>query len=198
VFLASLLHELVHLDRFLLEASVSIRWEPLTVLFVIASAWWVKGPLIVVAGAVADRGRRRLPLTGICGATASVFAAVLSSLLKDLFDRARPALADPSLTALVSTPDSPSFPSGHAMTAFAAAAAVGVFHPRLRWPLYGLAALVGLSRIYLGVHFTLDVLVGSALGIGVGLAVAWAIRWRCCPTTSSPSSPAIETRRPAS
>lgn len=66
------------------------------------------------------------------------------------------------------------------MTAFAAAAAVAVLAPRIRWPVLALAALIGFSRVYLGVHFWLDVLVGSVLGLVIGVAFAWPLRARCC------------------
>jgi undecaprenyl-diphosphatase len=112
----------------------------------------------------------------LSGLVAVGVAAGLTSLLKELFDRVRPALADRGIEALVPTPESASFPSGHAATAFAAAVAVGAFYPRFRWPLLGLAVLVGLSRIYLGVHYALDVLAGAALGIAVGLLVVLATR----------------------
>jgi undecaprenyl-diphosphatase len=171
------LHHLAEWDGLALEASQGMRWGPLTVLFVLASAWWVKWPLFVAVGACGDvRCRRVLPCAALSGVLAALVAAGLTTLLKDLFERVRPALADPPIEALVATPNSPSFPSGHAATAFAAAIAVGAFYPRLRWPLLGLAAVVGLSRIYLGVHYWLDVLAGTALGIGVGLAVVWATR----------------------
>jgi membrane-associated phospholipid phosphatase len=164
-------------DGLVLEASQGMRWGPLTVLFVVASAWWVKWPLFAALGACGDvRCRRVLPRAALSGVLAALVAAGLTTLLKDLVDRVRPALADPAIEALVTTPESPSFPSGHAATAFAAAAAVGAFCPRFRWPLLGLAAVVGLSRIYLGVHYVLDVLAGAALGIGVGLAVVCATR----------------------
>jgi undecaprenyl-diphosphatase len=103
-------------------------------------------------------------------------AAGLTSVFKETFDRVRPALADPGIVALVPTPESASFPSGHAATAFAAAITAGAFYPRLRWPLIGLAVLVGLSRIYLGVHYVLDVLAGAALGVAVGLLVVLVTR----------------------
>jgi membrane-associated phospholipid phosphatase len=154
-----------------------VRWEPLTILFVLASTWWVKWPLFVAVGACGDaRCRRRLPPALLSGLLAVGVAAGLTSLIKDLVDRARPALADPGIEALVATPGSPSFPSGHAATAFAAAIAVGAFYPRIRWPLLGTAAVVGLSRIYLGVHYWLDVVAGAALGIALALAVVWTTR----------------------
>jgi undecaprenyl-diphosphatase len=184
--LSPFLHHLASLDRTALEASQGFRAGPLTVCFLLLSAWWVKGPLIIATGWLADvRARRRLPLAASSGVLCLAVGSALAALLKELVDRARPALADPSLTALTATPDSPSFPSGHATTAFAAAAAVGAFHPRLRWPLFLLAALVGLSRIYLGVHYVFDVIVGAALGTAIGLLGAWAIRRLMSPWARS-------------
>ncbi len=149
----------------------------MTTLFVLLSAWWVKWPLFVAIGGCADaRCRRTLPWAALTCVSAAGLAAGVTALLKELFDRVRPALADPGIEALVATPDSPSFPSGHTSTAFAAAIAVGSFYPRLRWPLLGLAALVGLSRIYLGVHYGLDVLAGAVLGIALGLVIVWTVR----------------------
>ena len=165
-------------DHAAVAASQRLRWEPLTAVFVLLSAAWIKGPIIVACGAVADVRRRHvLPCGAVCGLTAVVLAAALVDLVKGLVDRVRPPLADPSITALVNVPDSASFPSGHTATAFAAAVAVGALHPRLRVPLIALAAFVGVSRVYLGVHFWVDVLAGAALGIAVGLAAAAAVRW---------------------
>jgi undecaprenyl-diphosphatase len=175
--LSPFLHDLASLDRTALDLTQGFRAGPLTVWFLVLSAWWVKGPLIVAAGWLADvRTRRRLPLAASSAALCLAVGSALATLLKELVDRARPALADPDVVALTATPDSPSFPSGHATTAFAAAAAVGALHPRLRWPLFILAGLVGLSRIYLGVHYVLDVVAGAALGTAIGLLGVWAIR----------------------
>lgn len=170
--------ELARLDAYALEQVQALHWAPLSALFVLASAWWVKGLLFVGIGVLRDsRSRPLLPLAAISGVLAFGLASAATSLVKDLVDRPRPALADPTFEALVATPESASFPSGHASTAFAAAVAVAVFCPRrLRWPLLGLATLVALSRVYLGVHYWLDVLVGSALGIGAGLLAARLVR----------------------
>jgi undecaprenyl-diphosphatase len=172
-----LYHHLLSGDRVLLEVVEGLRWEPLTVVFAMLSAWWMKGVAFVMVGAVGDvRTRRQLPVPTLIAAISVGVGSLVVALLKETIDRPRPAHADPSIETAVGTPGSPSFPSGHTATAFAAAAVVGAFYPRLRWPLYALAALVGLSRIYLGVHFALDVLAGAILGLSVGLGIVWAVR----------------------
>jgi membrane-associated phospholipid phosphatase len=152
------------------------HWGPLTAVFLIASTWWVKWPLFAVAGGCCDAGRRRLPTAAFIATAAAAVAEGLTVLLKLLTERNRPPQADPAIQALVSLPDSTSFPSGHAATAFAAATAVGVLHPRFRAPLLALAGMVALSRVYLGVHFWSDVLVGSLLGVAIGLATTRLVR----------------------
>jgi membrane-associated phospholipid phosphatase len=83
----------------------------------------------------------------------------------------------PRLPTLVPRPGTHSFPSGHATTSFACAALLAAVEPRLRIPLYVLAALIAFSRLEAGVHFPLDVLAGSVLGLVLGGAVR-ALRQR--------------------
>ena len=173
----TLVDALVALDHFIVQSVEGIRWAPATALFVVASAWWVKGPLFILLAGLGDaRARRKIPFSGVCTATSLAVACAVTFVLKEAFDRSRPDAADPSLVPAVATPSNPSFPSGHAMTVFATAVVVGALHPRLRWPALGLAALVSLSRVYLGVHFALDVLVGATVGIAIGVAVVRAAR----------------------
>jgi undecaprenyl-diphosphatase len=170
-------HQLSGLDASFLAAVQSIRWEPLTALFLLASAWWVKWPLIALVGGFGDASRRRLlPAGALAAGAAAAFAGIAVLLLKALFDRPRPPVAHTGLDPIGLVPGSASFPSGHAATAFAAAVAVGIVHPRLRLPLLGLATLVALSRVYLGVHYGSDVLAGTALGVAIGLATGLLIR----------------------
>ncbi len=171
-----MLHYLAELDNLAIEATHTLRWEPLTVLFVMASAWWVKWPLIAAFGAVGDARRR---CTRVCALSASIAAgaAALSvALLKEITDRARPPVAESSIQPLISIPDSTSFPSGHAATAFAAATAVAIVYPRLRVPVLLLATLVALSRVYLGVHYWSDVIVGGLFGVAIGWATVRVVR----------------------
>lgn len=60
-----------------------------------------------------------------------------------------------------------SFPSGHATIAWAMAIVLSRYEPRWRWMFYVLAVLISLSRMYLGVHYPLDVLGGAVLGWGI-------------------------------
>lgn len=149
------------------------RWGPLTALMTIASAWWFKSVLLVGIGLAADlRLPRRLPLAAAGAVVAYAAAHVLAQWGKDLTDRDRPSIADPSILVEGGLPGSSAMPSGHAATAFAAATVIALVHPRLRWWVLGLATLVAVSRVYLGVHHPSDVLVGAMLGAAVG-AVCW-------------------------
>jgi membrane-associated phospholipid phosphatase len=98
-------------------------------------------------------------------ATATVAATyALNTAIKLAVRRRRPELA--GLAPLTSTPTRLSFPSAHAATSFAGALAyaqLGVPAP----PLYVLATGLGLSRLYLGVHYPSDVLAGALLGAGI-------------------------------
>jgi len=58
-----------------------------------------------------------------------------------------------------------SYPSGHAAAAFGAATAVGYAYRRWFWLFLSPAAAVAVSRIYVGVHFPIDVTVGAAVGV---------------------------------
>jgi undecaprenyl-diphosphatase len=64
-----------------------------------------------------------------------------------------------------------SFPSGHATVSFACAAVLAAALPRLRVPLFALAALIAFSRVYVGVHYPSDVVGGAALGILIAIAL---------------------------
>ena len=134
--------------------------------------------MLVGAGWCADlRCRRAFALLGLAATLSFFVASGLNALIKGAVDRSRPPAAI-DLQALIGVPGSSSFPSGHAMTAFAAAGAIAVLAPRLRLPALALAALVAFSRVYLGVHFWLDIVAGAALGLAIGWSVARLLRSR--------------------
>jgi undecaprenyl-diphosphatase len=114
--------------------------------------------------------------TAIFVALATISGAVLSSLLKLGFDRPRPDLI-PHLTHVYSA----SFPSGHAMVSAVVYLTLGTLLTRVVSGFWSkifvmavavlLTGLIGLSRLYLGVHWPSDVLAGWAAG------AAWALGW---------------------
>jgi undecaprenyl-diphosphatase len=168
---------LLDLDSSLVHSAPAVEHPILTTLFVLLSQWWVKGPLLVAIALVADLRCRRLPVGAVAAGVAVLGASALVDPLKHAFARERPPEADPALGFIGSLPENASFPSGHSATAFAAATAVAIVSPRLRPFVLALAAGVALSRVYLRVHFPLDVLAGGLLGAGVGaLAAVAALR----------------------
>jgi undecaprenyl-diphosphatase len=104
---------------------------------------------------------------------------IVTTSVKILVDRSRPCTIPSFANTLPGygcEPD-PAFPSGHALRTFALAAFVGL---RFRWRAGGVAMvyafLVGLSRIYLGVHWPSDILGGALLGIALAVLIEYANR----------------------
>ncbi|MBD0349317.1 MAG: phosphatase PAP2 family protein [Thermoleophilia bacterium] len=174
-----MLDRLADVDRAVFEAVQALHWQPLTVLFVVASAWWLKGLAFTFAAAWLDaRAGRTIPVAALAVTACALAADGVAVGLKHTFDRERPAHNLAGFDPLGATPDSPSLPSGHAASAFAAAVLLAVLYPRLRAPALAVAALVALSRIYLGVHFPADVALGAAVGTAVGLGTAVVLATR--------------------
>src|SRR5690242_5595138 len=130
--------------------------------------------LIALAIVVAVRLRRLEPL--VVTVVTMLAANRLDTVLKDVIGRPRPPLADPAVHPLIALPHDPSMPSGHAMTTFAAVVVLLGYAPRWRPWLLLYAALVALSRPYLGVHYPSDVLAGAAIGAALGLGVLVVLR----------------------
>lgn len=131
--------------------------------------------LAVVAGlCVVGRGRE-----GVFTLIAIALGAVLSSLLKHLFDRARPDLAPHAAEVFTS-----SFPSAHAMLStivyltlaavICRSASARALHILAILIAASVIVLVGVSRVHLGVHWPSDVLAGWAAGGAWALAI-WVI-----------------------
>ena len=102
---------------------------------------------------------------------AILLAESISGALKEWVERDRPPVSDPDPATLVGLPATHSFPSGHATVSFACATTLALAVPRLALPLYTLAVLISFSRVYVGVHYPLDVLAGAALGVAIAIAL---------------------------
>ena len=114
---------------------------------------------------------------GLTGMGAFCFSYLLCNMiLKHMVARDRPCWIEPSVPLLVDIPDDFSFPSGH--TSFSFASATAIFQYSRGWGMLAflLAALIGLSRLYLFVHFPTDVLVGAFTGIVSGLLAGLLVK----------------------
>lgn len=125
-----------------------------------------------------------------------IAALILSGVLVDLvlkptIGRPRPFAADATVAVVGGRPGSAAFPSGHASTAFAGAIIVSRMWRRGRVLLWALAALIACSRVYLGVHYPLDILGGAALGAALGHFANGGTTWdEPARRSGHPTSPA--------
>lgn len=129
---------------------------------------------------------RRTRKAGASSLTAMVLGLVVTNLtIKPLVARPRPWVVMEGFTTVVTSGDMNSFPSGHTTAAFAFAAALCAVLPQ-KWAKAAAliaAALMGLSRLYVGVHYPSDVIGGAVIGTLCGLLSAWLVRKfieRCC------------------
>lgn len=99
-------------------------------------------------------------------------------VVKTLADRDRPEQAGVHVVLRTDHHSGSSFPSNHAANAFAGASVLSGAFP-VGTPLWFLiAALIALSRVYVGVHFPLDVLAGGVLGWIIGFSTKIILgRW---------------------
>jgi len=121
----------------------------------------------------------------IAVALADLAANSLAGALKAATGVERPPLRYAHPDALVAVPRGSSFPSGHTSTSFACATVLSFFVPRAAPAFYLLALAIGFSRIYVGVHWPVDVLGGAVLGLAVGLAVTALLRRGAGPRLSA-------------
>jgi len=107
-----------------------------------------------------------------------VVASGISVVMKYSISRERPFVTYPFIEKMTDG-GSPSFPSGHTSSAFAAATSLSLAFPK--WyviaPSFIWASGVGYSRMHLGVHYPSDVLVGAIVGAGSAYVCHFANKW---------------------
>jgi membrane-associated phospholipid phosphatase len=118
-----------------------------------------------LAGAALDGKRRKQwLLASMIGPLAIGF----NYLVKLMVRRPRPEIK--GLPPLGGAPSSLSFPSAHATASFAAATAMSRLAPELKFAFFGAAAVMAVTRPYLGMHYPSDIAAGAILGTVLGTA----------------------------
>lgn len=113
----------------------------------------------------------RRPNVFLLVAATALTTNIVTSLLKLAVRRDRPPTVVLDPEPLMDVPTTSSFPSGHASLSFACAYVISRLAPRLTVFVYVLATLIAFSRIYVGVHYPIDVLAGAVLGLVVAKAL---------------------------
>ena len=130
--------------------------------------------VVVTVVYVVARNRSIMPVAA--GAVAAGAAWALANLAKTIADRPRPYEVVAGAVLRQQPAHGTSFPSSHTAVTVAVVIALVPFLPRaLAGVAIAYAVLVGWSRIYLGVHYPLDILGGASIGIAVGGAILLAL-----------------------
>lgn len=108
---------------------------------------------------------------GLTMGLALIFSLLIGNImLKPAVARVRPFNINTSMELLIKAPVDFSFPSGHAMSSFAAATVIYCYNKKYGIGALILATLIAFSRLYLYVHFPSDVIVGTIIGVLLALA----------------------------
>jgi undecaprenyl-diphosphatase len=102
---------------------------------------------------------------------AILIAGIICQLFKRYVPRLRPLSVMPQVFVVGPRLFKGSFPSGHTATAFALATIITFHWPDFGQLVYTLAAVVGISRVYVGAHFPCDVLTGAGVGILTSMTI---------------------------
>jgi undecaprenyl-diphosphatase len=125
----------------------------------------------------------RWKIACVSGLVSAGFGLLLSQAISHLWLRERPFVAHPSETVLLARPSyEPSFPSDHAVAAFAIAFSVALIGGRRVGALFlAGASLVALTRVFVGLHYPGDVAGGALVGLVAAVIVFFAGGGRWSP-----------------
>ncbi|MEJ8856650.1 phosphatase PAP2 family protein [Variovorax robiniae] len=152
----------------------------------VGTSWVMAGTIAVAAW---RRRADRYYILAACLLT--MLAGTLSQEIADVLEHPRPFMLGLS-PPWIAHGYRGSLPSTHASVMFTAAMCF-MYRPRLRgigWILAGLALLTGWARVYVGVHFPLDVVAGLLLGSTLAAGMALACHWLQRIPTARPTMPA--------
>ena len=109
---------------------------------------------------------------GVCVLLSMLLSMLVGKeFLKNVVERTRPFMADPTVVLKVTPPSSYSFPSGHTLDAFTSATAIFMYYRKPGIVAFAVASLIAFSRMYLFMHYPTDILGGIIIGVGVAVIV---------------------------
>ncbi len=110
--------------------------------------------------------RGRVYLFALSGLSVILARGIITETIRFFYYRPRPFLALNFQSLIGNTDVAGSFPSGHATAYFALALAVFYINKKWGWRFLIAAILMGLARVFVGVHWPSDILVGAIIGLG--------------------------------
>jgi undecaprenyl-diphosphatase len=144
---------------------------------IITNDWLLRVAFLAIVINLAVFGKKQGRIAAIlCVVTVACSDQVSAHILKPLVARIRPCHVIPSVHLLVDCSQGLSFPSSHAANSFGIATLISLIYRRKEWLYLSIAAIVSYSRIAVGVHYPLDVLTGTVVGLLCGWVVLRAYR----------------------
>jgi len=172
------MQQLINLDRTLFER-INGQWthpwldQVFPVLTDLHQIWWISFlllPAIVLFWIWRQRARSAVFLLMLISAIA-LSDMVSYRIIKPSINRSRPEFSGVQVQLRTHSHTGRSFPSNHAANNFAAATILTVAFPTFAPAFFAAALIVAYSRIYVGVHYPLDVIGGASLGIAMAALI---------------------------
>lgn len=165
---------ILNIDNSILNFLVSIRTEFFNDFFAFFSYIGNGGLVWIAVGLILLIFRRTRKAGFVLLLSIGITALINNFVLKIIFNRARPFIADEALITIISKPSGASFPSGHSSASFAAAAILMKYNRKIGTAGLITAFLIAFSRIYFCVHYPSDIVVGAVEGVVISLIVSFA------------------------
>jgi undecaprenyl-diphosphatase len=148
------------------------------VMWFLSAIGYVGGVWAVIAIVMATWAPRLRPVAFQVLLALLLAHAIVDLGVKPFFARPRPFVTTATSRVVGHyRPPTYSFPSGHAALSCAASTVLAFGVPQMKALWIALAALVAFSRVYIGVHYPLDVTCGALLGVAIGVLVSGGRAW---------------------
>lgn len=164
------------IDSFLPSVFVSIA-NPIMDSFMVFVTSLGDGGLVWVAVIMALLISKEYRKVGIVAAFSLALCFFTGNyLIKPLIGRIRPCNLYPDLRMIVPPMTDYSFPSMHTATAFSVATVLAFYNKKMGIPAIVLSILIALSRVYLNLHFTTDIICGAVYGAVIAYVVDFTVK----------------------